>query len=80
MSLVASRWFVLIREEIVANKPEQIKLVTHYLQQNVDNFAGIIVEDYGKGFVCQQLVDAIVEITKEAGLVTPADSKPSNPL
>ena len=40
----------------------------------------IIIEDYGKGFVTQALVEAIVSIARESGKLITVDPSPRNPL
>lgn len=40
----------------------------------------IIIEDYGKGFVTQALVEAIVAIARESGKLITVDPSPRNPL
>lgn len=40
----------------------------------------VIVEDYGKGFVTQGLVNRIVELTKRGGVPLMVDPNPNNPL
>jgi len=41
---------------------------------------GVIFEDYGKGFLTQELVDRLSEMITKAGKVITADPNPGNPL
>jgi D-glycero-beta-D-manno-heptose-7-phosphate kinase len=41
---------------------------------------GVILEDYGKGFLTQEFVDRICALAREAGKVLTADPNPGNPL
>lgn len=40
----------------------------------------VIVEDYGKGFVTQSLVDGLAELARAAGVIVTVDPNPTNPL
>jgi rfaE bifunctional protein kinase chain/domain len=40
----------------------------------------MIISDYGKGFVSQELADAVIPIARAAGLVITVDPNPNNPL
>ncbi len=41
---------------------------------------GVIIEDYGKGFICQELKDEICRMARGAGKFLTADPNPGNPL
>jgi len=41
---------------------------------------GVIIEDYGKGFVCQELKDEVCRLARAAGKFLTADPNPGNPL
>jgi D-beta-D-heptose 7-phosphate kinase/D-beta-D-heptose 1-phosphate adenosyltransferase len=41
---------------------------------------GVIIEDYGKGFVCQELKDEICRLARAHGKFLTADPNPGNPL
>lgn len=40
----------------------------------------IILEDYGKGFLTQALVDDLAVLTKDTGIIVTVDPNPNNPL
>jgi len=40
----------------------------------------IILEDYGKGFLTQALVDDLAELTRDTGIIVTVDPNPNNPL
>ena len=41
---------------------------------------GVILEDYGKGFLCQSLKDRVCSLAREHGKFLTADPNPGNPL
>ncbi len=41
---------------------------------------GVIFEDYGKGFLNQQSLDALADLAAKAGKIITADPNPNNPL
>ncbi|MCI4625905.1 MAG: D-glycero-beta-D-manno-heptose-7-phosphate kinase [Candidatus Magnetoovum sp. WYHC-5] len=51
-----------------------IKL-TDYLKNNILNFDGIIISDYKKGVISQQLMEFILNITKQKGIFVAVDPK-----
>lgn len=62
-----------ISEECLADAISRI----HDLLPSVD---GVILEDYGKGFLGQELVDAVCERARALGKFVSADPNPGNPL
>lgn len=46
----------------------------------MDSVDGVIIEDYGKGFICQELKDEICRMARDAGKFLTADPNPGNPL
>src|SRR4029079_7200895 len=51
-----------------------------FLLHRANQLDGLIVSDYGKGFVTQELVDALIPVAQAAGLVITVDPNPNNPL
>ncbi len=60
--------------------PAQIAEVTKFVESRADGLDGMIIEDYGKGFVVQDLVDAVVPVAREAGLIITVDPSAGNRL
>src|SRR5215467_7696259 len=68
------------RERITRITSEQIVQVKRFLLGRCPELDGLIISDYGKGFITQELVDSIIPIAKTAGLVITVDPNPKNPL
>ncbi len=51
-----------------------------FLAEKIPAVDAVIVEDYGKGFVTQPLVDGLAELAKKAGVIVTVDPNPNNPL
>jgi D-beta-D-heptose 7-phosphate kinase/D-beta-D-heptose 1-phosphate adenosyltransferase len=68
------------REKVTPITGDQVERVKRFLQEHADQLDGLIVSDYGKGFITQELVDVIVPIARAAGLVVSVDPNPNNPL
>ncbi|MEZ5329494.1 MAG: PfkB family carbohydrate kinase [Verrucomicrobiales bacterium] len=68
------------RERITPVKEDQIARIAGYLENHTEELDGLIIEDYGKGFVTQGLADAVIPIAHAAGLVIAVDPNPNNPL
>ncbi len=67
-------------ESIKSISNDQVTDAKRFLVDHSELLDGLIIEDYGKGFVSQELVDAIVPVAREAGLVITVDPNPNNPL
>ncbi|HEY2382538.1 MAG TPA: PfkB family carbohydrate kinase [Terriglobia bacterium] len=76
------------KQQVVRFDREQIRKITNDQVVQVKRFVlgrspeldGLIISDYGKGFITQELVDAIIPIARAAGLVITVDPNPKNPL
>ncbi|MFT4550212.1 MAG: rfaE bifunctional protein kinase chain/domain [Verrucomicrobiales bacterium] len=51
-----------------------------YLRDHIDGLDAIILQDYGKGFITQELVDGVAEITAGTNLTITVDPNPNNLL
>lgn len=60
--------------------PEQVERFTAELRSVSADLDGMIIEDYGKGLVTQELVDAICAIAAEGGVKVMVDPNPKNPI
>jgi D-beta-D-heptose 7-phosphate kinase/D-beta-D-heptose 1-phosphate adenosyltransferase len=54
--------------------------VTDYVAEHAGILDGLIFSDYGKGFITQELADAVVPVARAAELVVTLDPNPNNPL
>jgi len=68
------------RERKISPTSEQIAEVVRQLTEMAPGLDGVIIEDYGKGFVTQELVDAVIAIANDADLTITVDPNPTNPL
>jgi len=59
---------------------EQVESVRKFVMDRADQLDGLIISDYGKGFVTQELVDALVPVAHQANIVVTVDPNPNNPL
>jgi len=68
------------REKIVPISGDVVDLAKQYLLQRTNQLDGMIISDYGKGFITQELVDALIPVARAARLVITVDPNPNNPL
>ena len=54
--------------------------VLAFLESRLPEVDAVILEDYGKGFLTQALVDGLAERTRGTGLIVTVDPNPNNPL
>jgi len=66
------------RERIAPVRPAQVEEVRRILLDLAGDLDGLIIEDYGKGFITQELADAVIPVAREAGLVVTVDPNPNN--
>jgi D-beta-D-heptose 7-phosphate kinase/D-beta-D-heptose 1-phosphate adenosyltransferase len=68
------------RETIEKLSPEELALISERLQAMLPELDGVIIEDYGKGFVTQAFADQVLGLCKTAGKLVTVDPSPRNPL
>ena len=68
------------REKIVPISGDQVSRVKEFLEAQCADLDGLIISDYGKGFISQELVDCVISTGRSAGLVMTVDPNPNNPL
>ncbi len=68
------------REKKVGLTPEQTERALAQLDGLMDQIDGVIIEDYAKGLLSQEFVDAIIAKARKAGKVITTDPNPSNKL
>jgi D-beta-D-heptose 7-phosphate kinase/D-beta-D-heptose 1-phosphate adenosyltransferase len=68
------------REKIVPISGDVVDLAKQYLLERAHQLDGLIISDYGKGFVTQELIDELIPVARAAGLVITVDPNPNNPL
>jgi len=68
------------RERVVRPSPDQIAKVVEAIKKDLANIDGIIFEDYGKGFVTNELVSAIAGAANRAEKTVAADPNARNAI
>ena len=68
------------RERPQALSDAQLARVCEYLEQAVDEVDGIVVADYGKGFLTQLLADEICRLARQHGRILTVDPHPPTSL
>ncbi len=68
------------REKRRPAAPETLDAACASIASLLGEVDGVILEDYGKGFLTQDLVDRVGAMTAEAGKILTADPNPGNPL
>jgi D-beta-D-heptose 7-phosphate kinase/D-beta-D-heptose 1-phosphate adenosyltransferase len=68
------------RETLVALSAEELKQIESIVRQKLPQLDAIIIEDYGKGFVTQPLVNLIVQLCQDSSKLLVIDPSPRNPL
>lgn len=68
------------REKKTSLTPLQTEQALECLNGLIDKIDGIIIEDYAKGLLTQDLVDAIVARARQAGKIVTIDPNPGNRL
>jgi D-beta-D-heptose 7-phosphate kinase/D-beta-D-heptose 1-phosphate adenosyltransferase len=54
--------------------------VLSYFERILPEVDAVILEDYGKGFLTQELVDGLDALTRGTGVIVTVDPNPNNPL
>jgi len=67
-------------EERIALGPVRLKALKQYLTRAIPRFDAVIIEDYGKGFVTQDLVAMVFRICRKEGKIVAVDPNVNNPL
>ncbi len=68
------------RETIKAPSPALVARALEWLDQRLPEVDAVILEDYAKGFLTQELVDAVTRRAAARGLPVTVDPNPGNPL
>ncbi len=68
------------RETIEKLSDEELEIISRRLETMLPELDGVIIEDYGKGFVTQAFTDQVLGLCKAAGKLVTVDPSPRNPL
>ena len=68
------------REVIEKLSADELNQISSKLEVMLPNLDGVIIEDYGKGFVTQAFADQVLGLCKAAGKLVTVDPSPRNPL
>jgi D-beta-D-heptose 7-phosphate kinase/D-beta-D-heptose 1-phosphate adenosyltransferase len=68
------------REESLTLGSTDLRKLARVLDKSIPEMNAIIIEDYGKGFVTQELVDMVLHLAQEHKVIVTVDPNPANPL
>ncbi len=68
------------RERRLSLQPEHAQAALAQLEKLLPEIDAIIIEDYGKGMLAQDFVDAVCSLAHRAGKIVAVDPNPHNPL
>ena len=68
------------RETIKAPSPALVARALAWLDEKLPEVDAVIIEDYAKGFLTQELVDAVTQRVTARGIPVTVDPNPGNPL
>ncbi|MDZ7369901.1 MAG: D-glycero-beta-D-manno-heptose-7-phosphate kinase [candidate division KSB1 bacterium] len=68
------------REKRRLIRPEEVETVLERIRPLFPTIDAVIVEDYGKGFITQPLLDGLVALAEEHMRIVTVDPNPNNPL
>jgi rfaE bifunctional protein kinase chain/domain len=68
------------RERRQPPPPEVLQAALERLESVADEVDAVILEDYGKGFLSQEMVDAVAGLFRQRGKILTVDPNPGNPL
>lgn len=68
------------REKSTRSNAELTNRAADIVAELISSVDAVILEDYGKGFLCQALKDRVCSLAKEHGKFLTADPNPGNPL
>ena len=68
------------RETLAPLSTEELAEVERIVLSRLPDLDAVIIEDYGKGFVTQPLVELLVRLCQGAGKILTVDPNPRNPL
>ncbi|MBI5966528.1 MAG: D-glycero-beta-D-manno-heptose-7-phosphate kinase [Deltaproteobacteria bacterium] len=66
------------REVIRVIHPENIKQILSLLEERIGELDAVLISDYGKGVICEPLVDKVRSLTLRAGKILAVDPKVKN--
>jgi len=66
------------REKVAPIQPETLRTMLNLVRKNRSQIKGVIVSDYGKGVVSQELMTSLKKIAEENSLPLLVDPKPNN--
>ncbi|MEM9399019.1 MAG: D-glycero-beta-D-manno-heptose-7-phosphate kinase [Verrucomicrobiota bacterium] len=68
------------REEKLQLSPEKEEKFLNAIEDKIDSFDAIILEDYGKGLFTQSIADALIKLANQHSKIITVDPNPNNPL
>lgn len=68
------------REKLTLISPASRQKLARFLSTTIPKIDAIIIEDYGKGFITQQLVNEVISLARKHRKVLTIDPNPNNPI
>lgn len=68
------------REKNILTTIKEVKKIVSHVKTLLPHIDAIIIEDYGKGFIIQELVSKIIQMAKKSQKIITIDPNPKNPL
>lgn len=68
------------REERLELGQNELRKLARVLERTIPQMNAVIIEDYGKGFVTQALVDLVLMLAQKHKVIVTVDPNPGNPL
>jgi D-beta-D-heptose 7-phosphate kinase/D-beta-D-heptose 1-phosphate adenosyltransferase len=66
------------REIIRSIRPEALQKIISFLEEKLDELDAVLISDYGKGVVCEKLVERVRSLALGAGKILAVDPKVKN--
>jgi D-beta-D-heptose 7-phosphate kinase/D-beta-D-heptose 1-phosphate adenosyltransferase len=68
------------RETLQSLDEPELQRVEAVIRERLEDLDAIVLEDYGKGFITQALVERVSALAKQRGVLVTVDPSPRNPL
>lgn len=66
------------KEELLRFRPQEVEQIKAFFRKEVPNYHAVIVEDYGKGFLNQEIFNELARVAAEKEVILTVDPNPNN--
>ncbi len=66
------------REETADISPDSMERIVSYLKRNLDDLDAVLISDYGKGTISEELIQEVLRLAGDNGKIISVDPKVSN--